>query len=244
MSTPRATAALRPSSRGALAGRTSPEGLSAPPRSALRAQVQAASARTIGGHNVLRAVRERAATSPLPRPLAFGLGILSQEGRIADPTAFADGWVRRSGGNEKSPWQIDPDFHPFAARRPVENFRAYTDYAYKLLEEGFRRTGTLFGAARRYNSFNACETGRKAACERGRAYAREVIERTNRIEQILGTLGLLAPEVGTFDVPGGRAPDPGVSAAREADASLSPYLVGGVAAGVILSAYLAANTFT
>lgn len=208
-------------------------------RSQLRNQIQRSARTAIGGHNVLDTVRERAAISTLPNALAFGLAVLSREGRIADPSAFANGW-RSATGDEKSPWQIDPNWHLFARNTPVSNFRAYTDYAYSLLEKEWFDAGSLFHAARRYNSFNACEQGRSEACQKGRSYASEVMDRMNKIQPLLSEMGIGTPNVSTFPVPGGR-PDVGGPTVGGPQTSgpgwTTTLVVGGIAAGVGLLIY-------
>jgi hypothetical protein len=172
-------------------------------------QVDLAKESLIGGLDgapILQTVKERASQSPIPSAFTFGVSILSVEGRIADPAAFRNGWLA-SNGPEKSPWQIHPRWHDFAKNTPADNFPAYTDYAFSLLEDGYLETGTLFGAARRYNSFNACEEGRGEACRNGRDYARAVTSRLPKVQTALKRAGFeVGPDVSSQPVGGGGGP--------------------------------------
>ena len=172
-------------------------------------QVDLAKSSMIGGVNgapILQTVKERASRSPIPSAFSFGVSILSVEGRIADPSAFRNGW-RATNGPEKSPWQIHPRWHDFAKNTPADDFPAYTDYAYSLLEDAYLETGTLFGAARRYNSFNACEEGRQEACRNGRDYARAVVSRLPNVQTALKRAGFgVGPDVSTAPIGGGGGP--------------------------------------
>mgnify|MGYP006289458129 CR=1 FL=1 len=168
-----------------------PTGLGVP-AAALENQVEAAMDRTIGGYSVIETVKSRANDSPIPEAFSFGLAILSQEGRIADPSAFVGNW-RSPIGPEISPWQINPDYHgAFTSTTLVDNFPAYTDYAFThLLEPAWRKTGTHFDTARYYNGWNACEAGRSEGCRRSKDYAETVVnERWPKIKRILDEKGL------------------------------------------------------
>jgi len=172
----------------------------------IQRQVDLAQGRKIGSDPILQTVKERASRSLIPNAFSLGVAILSVEGRIADPAAFRNGWLA-ANGPEKSPWQIHPRWHDFAKNTPVSNFAAYTDYAYGMLEDGYLQTGTLFGAARRYNSYNACEEGREEACRNGRDYARRVTSRLPKIQTALSRAGFqVGPDVSGQPVGGGGGP--------------------------------------
>jgi len=169
----------------------------------IQRQVNLAKGRKVGSDPILQTVKARASQSLIPNAFSFGVSILSVEGRIADPAAFRNGWLA-ANGPEKSPWQIHPQWHQFAQNTPVSDFAAYTDYAYGLLEDAFLETGTLFGTARRYNSFNACEAGRDQACRNGRDYARAVMSRLPKIQEALKQAGFqVGPDVTGRPVAGG-----------------------------------------
>jgi hypothetical protein len=194
----------------------------------LKRQVDLASRRKIGGRSVLDTVKRRAQDSPIPGAFSFAVAILSQEGRIADPAAFQNGW-RSTNGPEKSPWQVHPRWHDFAKDTPATDFEAYTNYAMGLLEDGWYETGTLYGAARRYNSFNACSDNREDACRNGRRYAQSVIDRLPKIQRALKAAGYqIGPDVSSRpSVVGGG----GGGASLESGLSGS---LGGLIAAVVL----------
>lgn len=201
----------------------------------IQRQVNLAKGRQIGSDPLLETVKARANQSLIPNAFSFGVAILSVEGRIADPAAFRNGW-RGAVGPEVSPWQIHPQWHSFAQNTPVSDFAAYTDYAYGLLEQGFLETGTLFGAARRYNSFNACEAGRTEACRNGKDYAGKVVSRLPKIQEALKQAGF---QVGP-DVTGGSGATVGGGTVGGGGASsagfgvLPTLLVAGALGGTVL----------
>lgn len=200
-----------------------------PSLSQIQRQVNLAKGRGIGGDSILETVKARAAQSPIPNAFSLGVSILSVEGRIGDPAAFRSGWLA-ADGPEKSPWQIHPQWHDFAKNTPVSDFAAYTDYAYDLLEQGFLETGTLFGTARRYNSFNACEAGRDKACRNGRDYARAVVSRLPKIQEALKQAGYqIGPDVSGAPVGDGGGPIVGG-------------IGGGVSGGLIVAGVLGVGT--
>lgn len=204
-------------------------------------RIRLASDLMIGGAPVIETVQDRAAQSFLPQPFVFGLSILWQEGRIADPAAFAAGW-KSPNSPEKSPWQVHPNYHEFARNTPSTDFPAYTDYAYRLLENAYQDTGLLQGAARRYNSGFACEEGRTDACEKGRAYAQSVISVMPKIERGLKAEGY---EIGpNLSGPGifPEIPIPGTGGQGEKQATISSGILFAGFAGITGLLYLSADT--
>lgn len=204
-------------------------------------RIRLASDLMIGGAPVIETVQDRAAQSFMPQPFVFGLSILWEEGRIADPAAFAAGW-KSPNSPEKSPWQVHPNYHEFARNTPSTDFPAYTDYAYRLLENAYQDTGLLQDAARRYNSGFACEEGRTDACESGRAYAQRVISVMPMVERGLKAEGY---EIGpNLSGPGifPEIPIPGTGGQGEKQATISSGILFAGFAGVTGLLYLSTDT--